>query len=58
MFCTCSVLINPGLIKVFQTFVGKAVVIGSRVFLSGIGRVKRYGIVSEESYVDQHKVQV
>lgn len=42
-------LINPGLINVFHTFAGKAVVIGSEVFLSGTGRVNRYGIVSDGS---------
>jgi hypothetical protein len=30
---------------------GKAVVFDSLVFLSGTGRVKRYGICSEESYI-------
>lgn len=43
-------LIRPGLMRVFQTFVGYAVVISSEVFLSLTGSVNRYGIESEESY--------
>lgn len=49
MFWTSSVLINPGVMRVLYIFVGKAVVVGSLVFLSGTGRVKRYGMYSEES---------
>jgi hypothetical protein len=41
MFWTTSVLIRPGLIRVFQTFVGYAVVISSEVFLSFTGSVNR-----------------
>ena len=47
---TSSVLINPGLIKVFQILFGNAVVIASELFLSFTGRVNLYGIYSDESY--------
>jgi hypothetical protein len=43
------VLIRPGLINVFHIFAGNAVVRGSELFLSGTGRVNRYGMYSEES---------
>jgi hypothetical protein len=54
MFWTSSVLIKPGLSRVFHMFVGNAVVIVSEDFLSGTGRVNRYGIYSEESCLDQY----
>lgn len=49
MFCTSSVLIRPGFIRVFQTFAGNAVVMISVPFFSGTGSVNRYGIYSEVS---------
>jgi hypothetical protein len=52
MFWTSSVLIKPGFINAFHMLVGNAVVIGSDVFLSGTGRVNRYGICSDESCKD------
>jgi len=49
IFWTSSVLISPGVMRVLYTFVGKAVMLVSEVFLSGTGRVNRYGMYSEES---------
>lgn len=41
IFCTSSVLMSPGDMRVFHGFVGNAVVMGSAFFLSDTGRVKR-----------------
>jgi hypothetical protein len=49
IFWTSSVLIRPGFIRAFHTFVGNAVVIGSELVLVGTGSVNRYGIYSEDS---------